>query len=98
MTQQPDPIEGAVRRFWLRHTFWHCERKITVACLIRQADWRPLKVDWWRGKEVYIIGVGTDGNFFLRHCDGTVRYWGYKLQRDEVTAPSVKDFIARLVE
>jgi hypothetical protein len=95
---RPDPLEAAIRRFWSRHTFWHGERKITVACLIRHEDWRPLKADWWHGKEVCIIGADIDGNFFLRHCDGTVRYWDHQIQTDEVIAPSVRDFVARLAE
>jgi len=34
---------------------------------------------WWRGKEVCIIGADLEGNFLLRHCDGTVRYWDHGL-------------------
>jgi hypothetical protein len=91
-------MEGAIRRLWPCRTFWHGERKIRVACLIRQTDWRPLEADWWSGKEVYIIGADLDGNFFLRHCDGTVRYWDHQAQVDVVIAPSVQDFVVRIVE
>ena len=96
--QQPDPIETAIRRLWLRRTFWHGERKIVVAFLIRTPDWRPLTADWWQGKEVSIIGADLDGNFFLRHCDGTVRHWDHRLQTDTVIAPSVRDFVQRIVD
>ncbi len=33
----------------------------------------PLVAKWWRGKAVSIVAVDVDGNFFLRHCDGSVR-------------------------
>jgi len=91
--KQPDPIEVILRRHWPRHTFRHGDRMITIACLIRNADWRTLEADWWRGKEVCIIGADLDGNFFLRHCDGTVRYWDHRRQADVVVARSVKDFV-----
>jgi hypothetical protein len=53
---------------------------------------------WWRGKSVTIIGVDVDGNFFLRHCDGSVRYWEHSKQSDCVVAKSVKEFASRLRE
>ncbi|SRR5713101_6945551 len=96
--QQPDPIESAIRRLSFNRTIWHGERRITVACLVRTEDWRRLQADWWRGKEVCIIGADLDGNFFLRHCDGTVRHWDHRLQTDVVIARSVRDFVARIVE
>ena len=96
--QQPDPLETAIRRLWPRRHFWHGERKLTLACLLRSADLRPLKADWWRGKEVCIIGADLDGNFFLAHCDGTVRHWDHRLQSDTVIAPSIRDFVAKIVE
>ncbi len=96
--EQPNPMDSAIRRLWPRHTFWHGERKIIIACLIREADWRPLDAPWWRGKEVCIIGADLDGNFLLRHCDGTVRHWDHRLKTDVVIAPSIRDFVANLVE
>jgi hypothetical protein len=57
-----------------------------------------LKADWWRGKEVCIIGADLGGNFLLRHCDGTVRYWDHARQADEVLALSVRSFVAGLLE
>jgi hypothetical protein len=98
MTERPDPIEKAMRHLHVRRTFRHGERDIVVACLIRAADRRPLEAPWWRGKQVSILGADLEGNFLLRHCDGTVRYWDHRRQADEVLAPSVREFVSRLVE
>lgn len=98
MTDQLDPIDRAVRNLGIRRTFRSGDRSITLACLIRQADWRPLQAEWWRGKEVYVMGADLDGNFLLRHCDGTVRLWDHRAQADTVIAKSVKDFIAGIAE
>lgn len=98
MQNQIDPIDRAVRQLHERRTFRHGERSIVIACLIRTDDWRPLKAAWWRGKEAYIIGSDLNGNFLLRHCDGTVRYWDHQLQADEVIVPSVRDFVSGIVE
>ncbi len=68
------------------------ERKIEIACLVRPADWRPLKASWWRGKEVSVVGADTSGNFFLRHCDGSIRYWDHQSQTDLVVAKSPLEF------
>ena len=94
--EQPDPIDRALVRLWPHRTFRHGDRTMTIACLIRTADWRPLKSPWWHGKEVSIIGADLDGNFFLRHCDGTVRHWDHRLQADTVVAPSVREFVAMI--
>lgn len=92
---QPDPIDRAIRHFPQR-TFRHGERTFVVACLVRTADWRPLEAPWWRGKSVCIIGADLDGNFFLRHSDGSVRHWDHRLQSDTVVAASVREFVAAL--
>jgi hypothetical protein len=96
MTTQPDPIDRALARLWPHRTFRHGERTMTIACLIRTVDWRPLDAPWWRGKEVSIIGVDLDGNFFLRHSGGAVLYWDHRLQTDTVVAPSVREFVERI--
>jgi hypothetical protein len=96
--QETDPTEIAIRQLGLRRIFWHGERRIVLACLIREKDRRPLRADWWRGKDVSIIAVDLDGNFFLHHCDGSVRYWDHQLQAEAVIAPSVRDFVAKIVE
>ena len=94
--EQPDPIDHALARLWPQRTFRYGDRTMTIACLIRTADWRPLKAPWWHGNEVSIIGADLDGNFFLRHCDGTVRHWDHGLQADTVVASSVREFVARI--
>jgi hypothetical protein len=92
----PDATDKAIAELWFRDTFVLGERKLIVACLVREQDWRPLSAPWWRGKEAYIIGSDLDGNFFLRHCDGSVRFWDHGAQADTVIAPSVREFFRRL--
>ena len=96
MNSSADHIDTAIRNLGMCHEIRYGERILTVACLIREADWRPLKAPWWRQKDAYIIGVDLDGNFFLRHCDGSVRYWDHKTQSDSLIAPSVRDFVGLL--
>ena len=91
-----DPIETAIKHLYLRNGIEFDGRTVTVAFLIHEHDWRPLRASWWSGKEVYIIGADLDGNFFLRHCDGSVRYWDHKAQIDTMIAPSVKEFVRQL--
>ncbi len=69
---------------------------ITIAFLLRSTDWRPLRADWWDGKEVSIIGADLSGNFFLRHCDGSVRYWDHAKQLESIVAVSVKSFVQQI--
>jgi hypothetical protein len=71
-------------------------RSFEVQSLLPVSSWRPLEAEWWSGKEVYVIGDDPHGNLFLRHCDGTVRFWDFTRGRDEVIAPSVRDFLSRL--
>src|SRR5262249_26257484 len=96
MSSSADPLDKAIRNIGVRNTIQYGERTLIVACLIRKTDWRPLKAPWWRQKEASIIGVDLDGNFFLRHCDGSVRYWDHKRQSDSVIAASVQDFLRQL--
>src|SRR5512133_1953961 len=92
MSPQDEKFERAVDQVGWRRTVQIGERRIQITCLVRMADWYPLNAPWWRGKEVYVIGADTDGNFFLRHCDGSIRYWDHRLQRDETVAKSVREF------
>lgn len=91
-----EAIDRAQAQLFQHRTFRHDGRTLTIALLIRDADWRPLDAPWWRGKEACIIGADLDGNFFLRHCDGSVRYWDHRLQTDTVVAPSVREFVRRI--
>jgi hypothetical protein len=98
MSAQPDPMDKAIRQLGVYRTFRNAAREIQIACLIRAADWRPLKASWWQGKEACVIGADLKGNFLLRHCDGTVRYWDHGLQSDTVLSPSVREFVASIAE
>lgn len=93
---ETDPIDDAIGRMCPHGLFRHGDREFTIACLLRTQDWRPLKALWWCGKEVCIIGVDPSGNFFLRHCDGSVRFWDHHLQAEEKVASSVKEFSTRI--
>ena len=90
---EDDALDRAVAAFHVRRTFRKEGRAIELALLLRTADLRPLVAPWWRGKEVYILAVDLDGNFFLRHCDGSVRYWQHRLQADVAVARSVREFV-----
>jgi hypothetical protein len=98
MDDPSDPIDKAISRLRERRTFPFGDRNLVVACLIRKGNWRPLKAPWWSKKEACIIGSDLDGNFFLRHCDGSVRYWDHKAQADTIIARSVREFLSKLVE
>lgn len=98
MESSSDPIAKAVRRLRTPFAYPFGDRNLVVACLSRKADWRPLRAPWWRKKEACIIGADLNGNFFLRHCDGSVRYWEHKTQTDTIIARSVRDFVSKLVE
>ena len=91
-------MENALANLGWRNRVRSGERLLQIACLIRENDWRPLRVEWWRGKEVCVIGADVDGNFFLRHCDGSVRLWDHKSQSDSIVAQSVREFISRIEE
>jgi hypothetical protein len=71
---------------------------VRLLFLLPENQWRPLRVAWWRGKDVAIIAGDEHGNYVLRHCDGTVRLWEHHSQRDTVLAKSVHDFLAGLHE
>jgi len=91
MTEE-DALDRAVTSLGVRRTFRKDGWTIELAALVRTADWRPLDAPWWRGKEVCIIGVDLEGNFLLRHCDGTVRYWQHRERNDLIVAKSVREF------
>ena len=77
-------------------TFRFGDREIHILFLLPRALWRPLRVSWWKGKEVSLIGGDDHGNYLLRHCDGTVRLWDHSRGVDEIVAPSVRAFISGL--
>ncbi|NKJ42407.1 hypothetical protein [Novosphingobium sp. SG720] len=96
MRKDAEAVERAFVNFWKRTYPINSDRKLTLAFLIRAGDWRPLDASWWRGKEVSIIGADIYGNFLLRHCDGSVRYWDHQRQTDEIIASSVVEFCERI--
>jgi hypothetical protein len=93
-----DPVDHAISRLFERRTFRFGDRNLVVACLLHARDWRPLKAPWWTKKEACIIGADLKGNFFLSHCDGSVRYWDHGTQTDTMIARGVREFLTKLVE
>jgi hypothetical protein len=91
-------MEKAIRDLGWRNKVRCGDRMVQIACLIREDDWRPLKAEWWRGKAVCVIGAALNGDFFLRHCDGSVRLWEHDSQSDSVVAPSVREFVSGIEE
>ncbi|HLI22514.1 MAG TPA: hypothetical protein VKV32_15425 [Stellaceae bacterium] len=99
MARDAEAVEQARKQLHYRRTFPLApDRQITVAFLISAEDWRPLKAPWWKKKEACIIGADLNGNFFLRHCDGSVRYWDHNAQTDTTIAAGVAEFCRRLIE
>jgi len=94
----PDHFAKARAEYWRRTLLLPGGRKVNVALLIREEDWRPLEAPWWRKKQVSIIGADVEGNFLLRHSDGSVRLWDHKAQTDIVVAASVREFAQQLTE
>jgi hypothetical protein len=89
--------EAEIRtKLYLASTFRSGAREIRLLFLLPESLWRPLDARWWKGKEVCIIGGDEDGNYVLRHCDGTVRFWDHGRGSDETVAPSVRSFLDQL--
>ncbi len=93
-----EAFDRAVSNLGVRRFFRKDGQAIEVVCLVRVADWRPVQASWWRGKEACIIGADARGNFFLRHCDGSVRYWQHDTASDAVVARSVGEFVRHISE
>ena len=93
MTQTAADISA---KLYLADTFRRGDRHIRLLFLLPESLWRPLKVSWWHGKEVSIIAGDEQGNYLLRHCDGSVRLWDHAHATDEVLASSVREFLAGL--
>lgn len=86
-------IDKTINNLGIANKFHHDDKTIIVAFVLREKDIRPLDAPWWTGKECSIIAGDIDGNFFLRHSGGSVRYWVHGTQSETIVAPSVKDFI-----
>ena len=83
-------------KLYLANRFPHGDRSIRLLFLLPESLWRPLEASWWRGKEASIIAGDEQGNYILRHCDGSVRLWDHARGADEVLASSVNEFLAGL--
>jgi hypothetical protein len=97
MENTPDIVDKAITNLWRKNTFSKDGRDFNIILLLRKKDWRPINASWWKKKEACIIGADTDGNFYIRVCDGTVRFWDHKKQADEIIAKSTKEFFSFLV-
>jgi hypothetical protein len=84
-------------KLYSANTFLAGEREVRILFLLPSTLWRPLRSSWWTGKEAYLIGGDEQGNYFLRHCDGSVRLWDHIRGQDEVLTPSVRAFFEGLV-
>jgi hypothetical protein len=83
-------------KLYLANTFRAGAREIRLMFLLPESLWRPLRATWWKGKEASIIGGDEQGNYVLRHCDGTVRLWDHARATDEILAPSLRAFLDQL--
>ncbi len=92
MNMVNDELEKAARLLALNNSFVLEDRKAQIVAII--PDMKLLDAPWWKGKEAYLIAVDVDGNFFLRHCDGSVRYWNHKTQTDTTVSKSLKEFVS----
>ena len=89
-------LERAAKNIGIRPIFDFKGQEIHVVCIMAWSP--PLIATWWRGKEATIIGADVDGNFFLRHCDGSVLYWEHSRKTAQIVAKSVKEFVTALRE
>jgi hypothetical protein len=96
MDNQSQAVERAIAKFHQRNIFKKGDRNFEVSLLFPSSSWRPITEKWWRKKEACVIGEDPIGNLFLSVCDGTVRFWDWKKQEDEVLAPSVRAFLTAL--
>ena len=74
-----DLIDKAISRLGVRNTFPFGDRNLVVACSIRSATGDRSRLSSG-AKRAYIIGADLNGDFLLRHCDGSVRYWHHNTQ------------------
>ena len=96
MSSERDAFDQAFRQLWHRKMIRVAGKSVALAFLIREQDWRPLSAPWWTGKQVSVIGADVDGNFLLRHSDGSVRYWDHGAKTDTLVAKSVNTFAEQI--
>jgi hypothetical protein len=92
-----DPVlEKAAARIGIRPIIDVDGREIHVVGIFSWSP--PLVARWWRGKSATIVGVDVDGNFFIGHSDGSVRFWEHSRKVDTFVAKSVREFCSMLRE
>lgn len=89
-------LEKAKSQLALKSVFDIDGRKIHIALII--SDSPPLEARWHKGKEVHIIAVDVDGNFFLRHSSGKVTHWTHATATHQMAARSIREFVSGLQE
>lgn len=70
--------------------------QVELVLLVHPDGWRPLRAEWWTGKEACVIGADQSGNFVLRLSDGAVGYWSHDEEQVTTISPSVRAFIASI--
>lgn len=95
--KQNEAVERAIKRLWDKNLFPFHDGFLKIIHILPPFSSRPLRMSWWRGRDVSLIAIEENGNFFLRHCDGSVRYWIHADQRSEVVTASVKGFVRALL-
>lgn len=89
-----EAVVGAINRLHFKRCVDVDGSPIELVLLVHPDSWRPLRADWWTGKEAYIIGADVAGNFVLRLKDGSVGLWNHDDAKVSAVARSVREFLA----
>ena len=89
-------IDRAIKYIGVKRKYFHEGTDYIIAFLIRDEGQKPLSAPWWHGKESSIIGADINGNFFLKHCDGTIRYWHHLSNSETIISSCLKNFLRDL--
>lgn len=89
-------LEKAIENLGIYRLYKDDERSFSLACLLREKDWRPISAPWWSGKSASIIGADLSGNFIILHCDGTVRLWVHNEGQDVKITNSLSGFLSNI--
>ena len=99
MAQDPTTSElhaRAVSEIGIRNCVRLPGRTLQLACLIREADMRPLPSGLIPGKQASLLGVDCEGNFILRGADGSVILRDRATASEEPIASSVRRFLQKI--
>lgn len=91
-----EALEKAKAELWMKPMTEFNGRAYQVVAILPNSP--PLDADWWKGKQVHLRAVEVNGNFFLRHCDGSVRYWEHATQKEVVAFKSEREFAVSFKE